>query len=66
MNERIGTLAGRVWEYLADKGETNMASIPRAVKEKTGLVNLALGWLAREDKLTFRESGGKILVSVKK
>ena len=65
MNDHIGSVAGKVWEYISEKGEVNLSSIPRALKEKAVYVNMGVGWLAREDKLTFSEKGDKILVSVK-
>ena len=65
MNDHIGAVAGKVWEYISQKGEVNLSSIPRALKEKAVYVNMGVGWLAREDKLLFTDKGGKIQVSVK-
>ena len=65
MNDHIGTVAGTVWEYICQKGEVNLSSIPRALKEKSAYVYMGVGWLAREDKLIFTEKGDKIRVSVK-
>ncbi len=62
MHDRIGTLAGTVWNHLDGKGKTNITSIPRALKEKAAMVNLALGWLAREDKIELIKSGDNIMV----
>lgn len=54
--EAIGSDAGTVWNALEDGGKT-----VRQLKEDTGLtrreVNLALGWLAREDKVVMRKPG---------
>ncbi|MFB6077171.1 MAG: winged helix-turn-helix domain-containing protein [Candidatus Nanohaloarchaea archaeon] len=54
--EFIGSHAGTVWDALQD-GEKTV----RQLKEETGLtrreVTLALGWLAREDKVGVRKPG---------
>ena len=64
MKEVIGETAGRIWQVLNDKGETDASSLPRILKAKTFIVYQALGWLAREDKLKYVTKKGKILVSL--
>ena len=57
MTELIGTNAGLVWEVLR---KSKKAMTDKDIKSATKIgtlrdVHVALGWLAREDKLTFEE-----------
>jgi hypothetical protein len=51
MNDEIGTAAGRIWEALNSKGELTPAQLQKAAEVEEPLLNWAIGWLAREDKL---------------
>ena len=64
MKEKIGTIAGKIWEALNDKEEMNITQIPKILNEKSSDVYQALGWLAREDKIKYRSEGNKIFVSL--
>ena len=52
MTERVGVAAGDIWKYLSENGESS----PIKIKANLGLSNtmlyLALGWLARENKVS--------------
>lgn len=52
--EQIGTYAGEVWKALAS-GATSLKEIKKATKLKDKEVFAAVGWLAREGKLTLGE-----------
>ena len=65
MKENIGTIAGKIWEVLKEKGETNINQLSKIVKEKSAVVHQSLGWLAREDKIEFHKKGDKDFVSLK-
>jgi hypothetical protein len=64
MTERIGTTAGKVWQVLRTQQEADINRLPRMVSEKSVVVNQALGWLAREGKLEYREQGERLWVSL--
>jgi hypothetical protein len=64
MKEKIGWTAGKVWETLKMNGEMNISQLPKKMKEKSVVVQQALGWLAREDKINYHVKGNKILVSL--
>lgn len=57
MMDRIGTAAGKVWEYLAANGETTTAQLVKKIDEPRDVVQRAIGWLAREDKLVIEKAG---------
>lgn len=52
MNEEIGAAAGAVWNALESKGELSLAQLKKEVKDKGPVLDWAIGWLAREDKIT--------------
>jgi|GEM_PF-74877 len=57
MQDKVGELAGYIWRYLEDVGE---CSVSEAVKQVNGSQTkgyMALGWLARENKVVFDSSG---------
>jgi predicted transposase YdaD len=64
--EKIGEAAGALWSAL--EGRTEGLSIAQ-LKTKTGLgvelLNQAVGWLAREDKVGFRGSGKTLKLILK-
>jgi hypothetical protein len=51
MQERIGTVAGTIWNALNTKGALSLAQLKTEVDEKTPLFDWAVGWLAREDRI---------------
>lgn len=61
----IGEAAGKVYKTLEVAGE---AAVFKLQKESgvtdTALFNQALGWLAREGKISFRKSGKDVTVSL--
>ncbi len=63
---KIGEAAGLLWSALEGKAEgLSMAQL----KTKTGLgvelLNQAVGWLAREDKIGFHGSGKTVKLALK-
>ena len=58
--KNIGLNAGVIWHLLFDNGKLTV----RKIGEMTGYdgmnICLALGWLAREDKISFINSDGSI------
>jgi len=51
MHDKIGTVAGAIWNALNTKGALSLAQLKREVDEKTLLFDWAIGWLAREDRI---------------
>ena len=64
-SEIIGTTAGDVWRVLSDRGGQTLAGLKKAIDASDDQVLLAIGWLAREDKLSFETNGRTITVSLK-
>ncbi|MGD2245855.1 MAG: winged helix-turn-helix domain-containing protein [Candidatus Aminicenantes bacterium] len=64
MKEKIGATAGKIWKILQKKDQVAISHFPRLMNEKAVLVNQALGWLAREDKIEYKTEKNKTLVSL--
>ncbi|MBL9163788.1 MAG: winged helix-turn-helix domain-containing protein [Planctomycetaceae bacterium] len=64
--EEIGHAAGEVWGALsAGNGGVSLATLKKSVAAPADLVLLALGWLAREDKIDINASAKTPTISLK-
>lgn len=61
----IGESAGRIWQYLSENSPAALEQMNKSLKLKESLFYMAIGWLAREDKLTFEEAGKTMKLSLK-
>lgn len=64
MKEKIGKMAGKIWEILRTKEEVEISRFPRMLNEKTDVTYQAIGWLAREDKIHYSKKSNKIYISL--
>lgn len=64
MDERIGEIAGDVWDFLDSEGEASVSAIVDAVDAARSKAHMAIGWLAREGKLDFDDEGRGSTVSL--
>ena len=65
MNEKVGTIAGQIWNALNENGALNTKDLKKAAKVKTDKeLFLGLGWLLREDKVTVTEAEKDIVVAL--
>jgi Winged helix-turn-helix domain (DUF2582) len=64
-NDVIGNIAGDVWRVLAERGNQTLAGLKKSVDANDDQVLLAVGWLAREDKLAFETNGRTVSVSLR-
>jgi hypothetical protein len=62
---QIGETAGMVWKQLTENGPMSMAKLVKAVGEPRDTVMQAMGWLAREDKLSIEEDGRSRIISLR-
>ncbi len=64
MLEQIGQTAGEIYSYLeGNGGESTLAKMKKKVD--TGVVDYALGWLAREDKIDMWKKGASVNIKLK-
>jgi hypothetical protein len=65
MKIKIGTNAGLVWNKLFELGgAADFKAMKKATKLTEKDLYAALGWLAREDKVFFREEDGETFVGL--
>ena len=63
MIAKIGENAGLVWGALQN-GAQGLKALKKATKLKNEDLFLALGWLAREGKVSFTEAEADVLVAL--
>lgn len=64
MIQQIGENAGRVWNHLREHPGRQLDQVSKELKLKDSLTFMAIGWLAREGKLAFKEDGKRPRVSL--
>ena len=65
MINQIGAGAGAVWKYLNEHSEAKPGDIKKTLKLNDDMLWMAIGWLAREDKLVFKGKGKAVQVSLR-
>jgi hypothetical protein len=63
--ERIAACAAAVLRALGEVEEINVLRLAEYLGERSALTYQALGWLAREGKVSYRQSGAQVFVSKK-
>jgi hypothetical protein len=61
----IGIIAGDVWHYLSENGESSPIKIKSAVGISNSILYLALGWLSREDKIVIEQNENSYKIALK-
>ncbi len=64
MIELIGDTAGKIWSYLDENGESSITTLKKNLELKPDQTTMAIGWLAREDKLKFVTKGKSVKISI--
>ena len=60
--EDIGTTAGRVWSFLKEHGKVSLSALEKGVDESRSTVYMAIGWLAREGKVSIQREERSIQI----
>ncbi len=66
MIQSIGELSGKVYQTLDANGEMTITKLKNTLNSDAFLLNAAIGWLAREDKLDLIKSGRSVKVALRK
>ena len=64
MQTEIGEAAGKVWLYLDSHGQMPVSKLKTGTKLPEDLLQQAIGWLAREDKVVLDKKGRTVSVSL--
>lgn len=65
MNDAIGIAAGTIWEYLEQNGTASASKIGKETGLDSKVLQRAIGWLSKEDKLSFETKGRNELIGLK-
>ncbi len=65
MQGEIDNAAGIIWRYLNQHGEMTLGKLRQGTKLSDQLVSMGIGWLAREDKLSFMKEGRSVKVDLR-
>jgi|TARA_R100000935_G_scaffold19067_4_gene36700 predicted transcriptional regulator len=65
MQQTIGDAAGKIWQYLQKNGATSITKLATECGLDIKVVQRAIGWLAREDKLISVQKGRSEIISLK-
>ncbi len=65
MINKIGENAGKVWTLLNQNGTMNASKLKTGLKLSESDFNLAIGWLARENKLHFTQIKNGLSISLR-
>ena len=64
MKEKIGFDAGNIWTVLDEQGIKSVKELKKATKLVDKEIYAAIGWLAREEKLVFRQEENDLFISL--
>ncbi len=62
---QIGEVAGMIWRELAEHGDLSPAALARRLSISPEAICMAIGWLAREEKLNFANDGGDCAIRLR-
>ncbi len=63
--QKVGETAGLIWLALDSGGPLKLTVLKKQLKANDVTLHMALGWLAREDKIEMSTSGRTFLVQLK-
>jgi hypothetical protein len=63
--DQIGDTAGLVWRHLNDNGPRTLSQLAKEIDAPRDVIMQAIGWLAREDKVSVDEERNKKLVTLR-
>lgn len=62
---QVGQTAGQVWQLLNSEGPLTLVQLKKKLNAKNDLLNFAVGWLAREDKIDITPDKKDLRLQVK-
>lgn len=65
MQQEIINAAGQIYNYLAAKGEVSMSKLKKDLDLDGNFAEMGLGWLSREDKISYSQKARSISVSLR-
>ncbi|MBF6648599.1 MULTISPECIES: winged helix-turn-helix domain-containing protein [unclassified Methylobacter] len=65
MSYTIGEAAGKIWRYLEENGPASVSKVTSETGISKNDIQRAIGWLAKEDKLSIEMKGRAETLSLK-
>jgi hypothetical protein len=65
MITEIGIVAGEIWHYLDQHGESPFKAVMKEIDRARDLALMSLGWLAREGHVVVRQDGAEFHVALR-
>jgi hypothetical protein len=65
IQEEIGRTAGAIWRVLDGGGASTLPKLRKSVNGDPPVFDWAIGWLAREDKITIRREKRSFVVDLR-
>jgi hypothetical protein len=65
LQAQVGETAGKVWNLLNDRGPQTLAQLKKSLDGAGELAGFAVGWLAREDKVTITKEKKSFKVALR-
>ncbi|MBN1793874.1 MAG: winged helix-turn-helix domain-containing protein [Candidatus Omnitrophica bacterium] len=66
MITEIGIVAGEIWHFLDQHGETELARLTTGIDRSREIVLMSLGWLAREGHVVVKNEADTYQISFRK
>jgi Protein of unknown function (DUF2582). len=60
----IGIHAGVIWNLLSENGKLTVRGIGEQTNYREDMIHLAVGWLARENKICFSEENNTLYIEL--
>jgi len=65
INGQVGETAGKIWHLLKQDGPHTISQLKKKLNGSGELVNFALGWLAREDKVDITQEKKVVTIALR-
>ncbi len=62
----LGIVAGHIWRFLEDRGETTLSSLTLEVDKPRDIILMSLGWLARESHVLLEKQDEDYKIALRK
>lgn len=66
MITKIGIVAGDIWHYLDQKGETTLSTLFDNIEKERDVILMSVGWLAREGHIVLEKFDSDYKIKLRK
>ena len=66
MITEIGIVAGEIWHYLDEHGESRFSQVVKGIDRPKELTLMSLGWLGREGHVVLQQDGRDFHVQLRR